>query len=214
MRDRAVVALEVVLDADLPVRAERPGDPPPEGEPVQRDAARGEHVGQVADDVGEGRGVGLRMDEDERAELGDGSRQQAQFADREALAARDPAQPAVEVVGPGVVRALERGARAAALEHVVAAMAAHVHECAQDAVLAAHDGERHGAGLRGDVRAGLGDLVGGAGVLPAAAEDQLLLDVERGGVGVPACGERAPLVEAVAHGLQLDIVQRGHAAGR
>ena len=172
------------------------------------------HGGEVADDLLEGRRVGLRVDEDERAELRDGGLEQAELADGEALAARDLAQRAVEVVGPGVVGALERGAAPAALEHVVAAVAADVDERAEDAVRAAHDRERDGPGGDGDERAGLGDLVGAAGVLPAAPEDQLLLARQGVRVGVPPGGEGASGVEAVADGLQLGIVQRGHAGAR
>ena len=47
MRHGAVVALEVVLDPDLPVRCLRPLEPLPEAEPVDVDAALGQVLGQA-----------------------------------------------------------------------------------------------------------------------------------------------------------------------
>ena len=79
VRDRAVVALEEVLDADLPVAGVlvRLG-PRVEAERGHVDAVGGEEVGQLAELVGERRRLGIRVDEDERPPRVDRHRDEAE----------------------------------------------------------------------------------------------------------------------------------------
>ena len=72
-----------------------------------------------------------------------------------------------------------------------AAVAAHVQEGAEAALLVAHDDDRHPAEIAGEERPRLGHLVGAAGVLPRAPEDPLPLEPQHGGVGVPVERDRA-----------------------
>jgi hypothetical protein len=106
-----VVALEVVLDRDLPVRAHLQVGPLAEDELVRVDQRR-----DPAEAVGERRRVEVGADEDERASSVDERRPEAELLGLEGVLPLRPrcrAQRPVEVVGPGVVRTLERLAGAA-----------------------------------------------------------------------------------------------------
>ena len=174
--DRAVVALEVVLDATFQLAAASRGRGAGSASRSSVDAAAREHVGQRAERVRERRRVRVGVHEERtgptsRPRRGAGRARRGR--DRARVAARDLAQRAVEVVGPRVVRALQRRAGAGAREHRVAAVAAHVDQRAQLAVAAADDRERDRAGVGAQVAARRGDLLGPPGVLPAAPEDPL-----------------------------------------
>src|SRR5206468_9433554 len=137
----------------------------------------------------ERQGVGIGMDEDERAPGPDRDREQRELRAVEAglaLGARSRTQRPVEVVGPGVVGALQGLPPALALADERAAVPADVDEAAQLAVAPAHDDDRQLAGVCGEERARLGDLVCAARVLPEAREDSLLLEPEHRRVRVPA----------------------------
>ena len=69
-------------------------------------------------------------------------------------------------------------------------MAADVQERAQLALAVADDQDRDAAGVGREVRAGRGDLVGAAPVLPGAREDQAPLAAQQLLVGVPAERQR------------------------
>ncbi len=66
MRDRAVVALEVVLDRDLPVRLDDVLAAVVEPEAVQVDACLGHRLGQDAERLAERVGLEVDVHEDER----------------------------------------------------------------------------------------------------------------------------------------------------
>ena len=195
MRDRAVVALEEVLDADLPVAGVlvRLG-PRVEAERGHVDAVGLEEVGQLAEMVGERRRVGIRVDEDERPPRVDRHRGETEAGRVEpglAFRAGRASQRTVEAVGPGVVRALDRLAARVAVAEEVPTVAADVDEAAELVVPAAReeDGKRPGPGRRQLPR--LGDLVEPGGVLPRAREDPLLLEAEDGRVRVPVVRKRS-----------------------
>ena len=214
--DRAVVALEVVLDADLPVRRECPRRAAAERERAEVDAALRDERRHLAEHVGKRRRVRVGVHEHERPPGVDGGGQEPELRGVEprlAVAARDLPQRAVEVVRPRVVGALQRRAAARAGEHGMAAVAADVHERAQHAVVAAHHEQRHGTGVGGQVAAGRGDLVRPPRVLPAAPEDALLLAGEDLRVGVPARGQAVPGAEPVGDGVEgggiVDDAHRG-----
>ena len=97
-----------------------------------------------------------------------------------------------------MVRALERLALAAARRDLVATVPADVDERAQHPVLAADDHDRDVPRAAGEEGAGLRDGLHGPGVLPAAAEDPLLLEPVDVGVGVPGRGKREALIEPLA----------------
>ena len=116
VRHGAVVALEVVLDRDLPVagelelarrrkRARRARSRPP-----------AKQLGQRAERLGERRRVGIGVDEHQRAPGRRPPARAGRCRRARARPARCGAQPAVELVRPRVVRALQRLAVAAALE--------------------------------------------------------------------------------------------------
>src|SRR6476646_8128590 len=90
---------------------------------------RGKRLREVAEVLGERRGVRVRVDEEERAPGVDARCEQRPVGVVElglALRARRRSQRAVEVVRPGVVVALDRGAPATALRENGAAVAADV----------------------------------------------------------------------------------------
>ena len=97
-------------------------------------AALGEEARQLSQPFLERRGGGVGVDEDERAPGADGDPAKAELAAVEArlaVGARRRPEAAVEPVGPGVVRALERFAAALALDDQRAAVAADVQERVQ-----------------------------------------------------------------------------------
>ena len=90
-----------------------------------------------------------------------------------------------------MVRALEGRTVAAPLRDERAAVAADVQQRVQLAGAVAGDHDRHVADAAGEEVAGLRGMLGGASVLPAAAEDPLLLPSQQLRVGVPAPRKRA-----------------------
>jgi hypothetical protein len=75
-------------------------------------------------------------------------------------------------------------------------MAADVEERAELSLPVAEDQDGYVAGARRVKRAGLGDLVDAADVLPVTAEDAFVLELQRGCIGVPAPRERPGLRRA------------------
>ena len=191
MRDRAVVALEVVLDGDLPVARELELAPAAEAELLELDSARGEELRQRAERLGERRRLGIRVDEQQRAPGLDRQLAQADPVELELRAARCGAQPAVELVGPRVVGALQRGAVASTRGDERAAVAADVQQGVQLAVAVARDHDRHVSDGGREEVARLRSVLGWAGVLPAVTKDALLLPPQQLGIGVPAPRKRA-----------------------
>ena len=143
VRDRAVVALEEVLGADLPVaRVLVALGARVEAEPVDLDAAVREQPGEPTEGARERPGVAIRVDEHERAPGlgGDGDeRQRLAVEGSLALGPGRVPQRAVEVVCPRVVRALDRLALRVRLAEHMASVPADVHERAELAVAAADD---------------------------------------------------------------------------
>src|SRR5947208_7988780 len=135
---------------------------------------------------------GADVGEDERAPGADRDGNEAELVLRELrllLAARRLAETAVEAVGPGVVRTLQRLAARLPLGEREAAVAADVDEAAQDAVAVARDDDRRAAYLRGEV-ARRRKLSGVPDVLPRRPEDQLLLPPQDLGIRVPGVRQR------------------------
>ena len=146
MGDGAVVALEVVLDADLPVRVVLPLRPLMEGERVDVEPAFRHAPREVAEVLLERSRALVGIDEDERPPGVDEDGDEAEAFPVEAgLAVRPRRTPqrSVELVRPGVVRALQRLAPARAVAEQVAAMSADVDERAQLAVTAADEDDGH-----------------------------------------------------------------------
>ena len=186
---RAVVALEVVLDGDLPVALELVLAPVAEAEraevhPRGVDVRRGR-----AERLLERRSLGGRVDEDERAPGLDGELEQADPVLVEAglpVCTRRRPQFSVEVVCPRVIVALQGLPPAATLEENRPAVAADVEERAQLLVPPADDDHGDFADAAREELPRLGDVLGGTGVLPGMSEDPLLLPRQRLRVGVPA----------------------------
>ena len=194
VRDGAVVALEVVLDGDLPVGVERERHPLVELERVQVEAGAAHDLGQLAERLGERRRRRVGVHEDERPPRVDLRRLEPERLPVEAgigLRARRCAQLAVEAIGPGVVVALERRAAAAAGDDLGAAVAADVDERAQrpGPLAVADDHQRHLADVQRQVGARFGELAAVARVLPCGREQASALPREHVGIGVPAVGK-------------------------
>ena len=131
MGDLAVVALEEVLAAHLPVRLVRRGRPLEEAKRAEVEAGGCQEPRQLPEVLRERRCVGVRVDEDERPPGFDLDRHEPELRSVEArlpLRARSGAERAVEAVGPRVVRALQRLALPLALADERAAVAADVQE--------------------------------------------------------------------------------------
>ena len=105
------------------------------------------------------------------------------------VASRD--ETAVETVLPAVVRARERFGLAALLEaHERTTMAAHVGECAQLTVFAAHDNRRLARHFHDLEIAGRGQLGNMPRQYPVAVNHALELERVDGQVGIKTLGQR------------------------
>ena len=189
-----MVALAVVLGDELPVRVDLVGR-------GARRAQRGQvEPGEVIDEV-------AQLVLQRRALLGQVANRNPSHvreADRpqpvraevelgEVVRVLGPDEVALEVVDPGVVRALEADDRAARLlRDGRAPMLADVVEGADDAVAAAHDDQRLVVDRGQDVRAGCRHVLVAPDDLPVATEEPLPLErVERRVVVRPAGQQRA-----------------------
>ena len=193
VRDGAVVALEVVLAADLPVGHVGRLRAVVEGERVHVDARGRDQSGQVAERFLERRCVRRRVDEHQRPPGAHRDGNEPEPVRLEARLARRPRrrpQRPVEAVGPGVVRALDRLSPPVLVHEHRAAVPADVEEAAQLAVAGAREQHRRVAGPDGRVRARLRDPLGVTDVLPRAREDPLLLAAQDLGRRVPRIRER------------------------
>ena len=159
MRRRAVVALEEVLQDDLPVRLDRPLVMRVEADRVEVEAALRDDLGKPPERSRERRRLGVRVHEDERPPRAHGDRCERQPVRAEpglALRPRRLAQRPVEVVRPRVVRALQRLAAARSLDDEVAAVPADVDEPAEHSVRSPDDRDGDVPDVRGEVRPRLG----------------------------------------------------------
>ena len=193
MRDRDVVALEIVVDVDLPVGGQRVVAALERHQLGEAEAGRLDLGRDLAQELGERRRAGVEVHERHRRELFDARLAQPHLLRPEALDALHLArleQAAVEAVGPTVVAALERGRVAAAFDDPAGAMRADVPERAQRAVATADHEQRIARHLAGHEVAGVGEARRGARPLPGAREDRVLLGGEHRRIDVPAGGQR------------------------
>jgi hypothetical protein len=185
-----VVALQVVVHDELPVRVDLVGGGAARADPVERHVALRDDRRELAERVLERPRALVRIDEHERPPDPDRRPGQGDVLEIEVRRPRRGPQPPVEPVGPGVVVALQRAAPSVRLPRDDgAAVTADVHERAQVAALVPRHDDRHPSGPRRQEGARLRDQLGGPRVLPAAVEDVLELAVERVGPDVPVGGE-------------------------
>ena len=180
MRDRAVVALEVVLESVLPVDRKLPGDAPAEAERLEVDAALLDELAHAVEVVVERVGLRVGVREHERPP---GRRRRPGRArtppgrtsgSRSERGARssDPSRSYVQAwYGHCSVARQPSPSR-----DEVRAVAADVLEPAQHAVLGAHDDDRHVPDAAGEVAPRLGDRRRAPDVLPGVREDPLALE--------------------------------------
>ena len=188
VRDGAVVALEVVLAADLPVRGELVFVARVEDEVVDRD-----ELGDRAEGLGERRRVCVGVDEAERPPRLEAQRDEREPVRLEALlplGARRGPERAVEPVRPRVVGALDRLSGPVALGEQRAAVATDVEEGANP-LLGADDEHRDVARPGGEAIPDALHPSRVADVLPRPPEDVLLLAAQDLRIGVPAPGQCA-----------------------
>ena len=187
MRDRQVVALEIVVDVHLPVALDRVVAAFDRTHGAQVVAAGLDLVWNRADPVRERFRVRVEVGEHEGPERVDPDGHKAEVGLVEVLGAFHLArglQPAVEAVDPAVVTALQRLAVAASRHDLRRAVAAHVVETVQGAVLRACQQDRLVDDGRGLEVARSGELVDVSHQLPGAGEDSVLLLLENRRVAV------------------------------
>ena len=173
-----MVALEVVLEAVLPVRLQLPGDTLAPAERLEADPARFNGLRNPLEVLAERARVRVGVREDERPPGLHGDREEGVELGVEAglaLGARCAEERSVEVVRPGVVRALQGRAAALTVGHQMRAVPTDVLEAAQHAVLAPHSDDRDMADTAGEKRPRLDDGLGASEVLPGACEDPVAL---------------------------------------
>ena len=194
VRRVAVVALQVVLDDELPVGVQESLAPAHRPHPRQLREVGEQQRFQPAGRLGGRRRGAIVAHHDEARERRHGDRGKAEARLVEAsdgVAVGCLAQAAVEPVGPGVVGAGDgRLQRAAAVEQAMAAVLAGVVEAAQGAVAAVDDDDLLAADAQAEVAPWPGDLACVAGGQPGAAEDPLHLQLEDGGIAVPGARQR------------------------
>ena len=181
MRDRAVVALEVVLDADLPVRVVLDLDTVAEDERVDVEPAAGDQPGSSprCSVSGGASRSGLTNTNGPQVSTWSGtSPSPSRRKPGSPVRPRSAPQRAVELVGPRVVSALQCLPPALALAEDRAAMTADVDERAQHTLAVADEDDRNVSHARRGVRPRLGNLPCVARVLPEPAEDPVLLEAQ------------------------------------
>ena len=189
MRDLAVVALEEVLDADLPVAGELRLRTLEEAKRRHVNACGRDLLRHAGQEVLERRGLRVGAHEHEWPPRAERERYEPQIVEvAVALVGqtRRCLQAPVERVRPRVVGALDGRAGPRALAQQRAPMAADVEERAQHVLPVAHEQDGNVCDSGREKRARPGQLVGATDVLPRTAEDPLLLDLEHGRVRVPA----------------------------
>jgi hypothetical protein len=193
VRRRAVIAFEIVLDRQLPVRRDL----------VVRamgDARIGPAIGAET--------VAQRLLDTTERERRRGERDEDQPLDDTEMNRLEPigggveirrhvtrrTQRAVEPVGPGVVGTDQEfgmaGLRAADAR---AAVTADIGEAAQHAILAAHDDHRFVGQLEEEIIARLRRLAGMAGAEPMAPQQAIDIAPENVGMAIKGLGQRAAL---------------------
>ena len=212
MRGRAVVALEEVLGRDLPVAVElRPGALE-EAERVEVDPRVGDPLRDAVEELLErGRsGSGFTKISGPQVSSCSCTRPSSSLAMPASWLPRGAVmQPAVEPVRPCVVRALQRLSAPLPLADDRAAVPADVEERAERVLTVADDDHRDVSDPCRRERARLRHLSRVPDVLPRAAEDALSLELEDGGIRVPAPGQCLHVDRA--HGAQ---ASGGQAAAR
>src|SRR5918996_1439753 len=207
VRGRAVVALEEVLHADLPVRSVLRLRALQEAEAVDVDPRLGDTLGNVLEEIGERLGALVGAHEEERPPGLEPERDEAELLAVDAalaLGSRRREQLSVEAVRPRVVRALEGRAPAGAAADDGAPVPADVEERAELSLIIADDDDGDVADPGSGERARLRYVAGVADVLPRRAEDALALELEDGGIRVPGPGQRARAVQC-RHGSTLAV---------
>src|SRR6516165_8389519 len=194
MRVRAVIALEEVLDDDLPVRLQPVFLPVTQLEAVQVHTGAGNDAGKLREIGCERLDVVVKRDENEGAvgvypEL---AQPQLRRIETGLLASsRSPCQGTVQRVGPGVVMTRQRTAVPGLLElDLSSPMPAHVHHRVKVAVTGASDEHRDVSDIDAEEVTRLRDRMRRAGVKPRPAEDLGLLPPVERRVGIPRERER------------------------
>ena len=205
MHVRQVVALEEVVDVDLPVARELvavAAQVAHRGQVDRRDA-----FGDAGVDLVERRHVVAQRHEHQALPFVHAQRRQADVLDLEVagvLHLRRAAQLAGEGVGPAVVLAVQRlGALAVAQRERPRAVAADIWKCAQHAVLPAHQQHRHAGDLLDHVVARLGQQALVRHQLPAAREHRPLFHRQHGVAEVVTGRQGTRVVELFNHRVRL-----------
>ena len=193
MIDLAVVALEVVLNDDLPVGGGVVRPAPVEMKTLNVYARLRDQFRQAAKGVGERRRIEIGVDEGHRSPRVDLNRAQPETARIEvrlAVRARCGTKGSVEVIGPGMIRALKGSLIACPETDPGASVATYVDESPQLIVSVPHKYDRNTPLLVRHEVAGLGELLMAGEILPRRGEKLFLLDLCHSGIAIPGPGNR------------------------
>ena len=209
---RAVVALDSVLDEDLPVRLH--GIDPVLAEfPVgEAEVALARERLECRMHVEQARRGDVGIDDDEAAPDVDGDGDEREVGALEvhlAGHARRVLELAVERVRPAVVAALQKLAATVLHRHRMRAVPADVDEAVELALGVARDHDGHAARAADHVVAHRGELGLGAEQRPAVREDPLILELGHVRIGVPAGRQRPATIECLCDLVQAKSVFRG-----
>ena len=160
-----------------------------------------EMPGKVRETIRQSRRLGIEAHEHEALPHGRPRRHEAEVLGREVhqgVGVASPSKPPVELVGPGVVRALEADDAALGLgADERAAMATHVVERADDLVLAAHHDQRLPRDLDGHEPSRSIDVLLACHEHPAGPEPRRLLEGQHLGVVEHARRQQARPVDGL-----------------
>ena len=207
--ERAVVALGVVLDRDLPVAPLGHFDPFERLQRADVGHVRRQFLAHTGIPRVHRRRVIVQVDEDEAVEGLGTHRREPDGGRIEAGNRRDvepAAEGAVELVGPGVIGADDGAHPASALQERMGAVLADVVEAAQDPVAAANAEQALARDLDGKIVARVADEALVPGKLPGAGEKTRALPLEDGRIGVVARRQRMDGRSRVPHGHALASV--------
>ena len=209
---RAVVALDAVLDEDLPVGLHGI-DPVRAGLPAgEAEVALGREWLEGRMHVEQGRRGDVGVDDDEAAPHVDRHGDEREVCALEVHLARHPRrvlEPAVERIRPAVIAALQQLAATVGHRHGVRPVATDVDEAVELALGVARDHDGHATRVADHVVARLGQLGLGAEQRPAVREDPLVLEFGHRWIGVPAGRQRPAVVESVRDLVEAKSVFRG-----
>ena len=215
-----VIAFEVILDRVFPVGGKLIASPAAMAQ--QAEIIGLPAIGQRLQPARQRRGIARQIDEQQSSPAFQAHGAQSQLASLDAFALMDilaadmgrADQPAVEIVGPGMIGAGDGGAAAEGFARQQRiAMAADIVEGLDIAGAVAQQDQRAAGDLHRPAIAGPRQLIGPSGINPAGRKQQVLFLLQELRTGIGDGGQAHGLGDGPLHGLDRLGRQNGLDAG-